>query len=288
MPLSASPRLWQGGAVGKKHSAAALARLSRGQPETAAAVARLGAIGPLVELLSGLHGDEAQEESAGALVELADIESNRIAITQLGGIGPLVALLGSCNPKARHRAEGALVRLSIESANRVLIIKKLVGMLQNQGRTALAAVEAEAKAEAKAEEQEQQEQEQAAEALANLANDADENRVAIVEAGGIEPLLALLGSASVKARESSVRAIVALTFQSETIQSEVVRMGGVPLIANGLLTSTSNAKAMIAAAELCILGARAVEQLSEHSQPNQKVRRMPLRTASGDPLMTRG
>ena len=206
MPLSASPRLWQGGAVGKKHSAAALARLSRGQPETAAAVARLGAIGPLVELLSGLHGDEAQEESAGALVELADIESNRIAITQLGGIGPLVALLGSCNPKARHRAEGALVRLSIESANRVLIIKKLVGMLQNQGRTALAAVEAEAKAEAKAEEQEQQEQEQAAEALANLANDADENRVAIVEAGGIEPLLALLGSASVKARESSVRA----------------------------------------------------------------------------------
>ena len=287
MRLSASPRLWQGGAVGKKHSAAALARLSRGQPETAAAVARLGAIGPLVELLSGLHGDEAQEESAGALVELADIESNRIAITQLGGIGPLVALLGSCNPKARHRAEGALVRLSIESANRVLIIKKLVGMLQNQGRTALAAVEAEAKAEAKAEEQEQQEQEQAAEALANLANDADENRVAIVEAGGIEPLLALLGSASVKARESSVRAIVALTYHSETIQSEVVRMGGVPLIANGLLTSTSNAKAMIAAAELCILGARAVEQLSEHSQPNQKVRRMPLRSASGDPLMTR-
>ena len=287
MPLSASPRLWQGGAVGKKHSAAALARLSRGQPETAAAVARLGAIGPLVELLSGLHGDEAQEESAGALVELADIESNRIAITQLGGIGPLVALLGSCNPKARHRAEGALVRLSIESANRVLIIKKLVGMLQNQGRTALAAVEAEAKAEAKAEEQEQQEQEQAAEALANLANDADENRVAIVEAGGIVPLLALLGSASVKARESSVRAIVALTYHSETIQSEVVRMGGVPLIANGLLTSTSNAKAMIAAAELCILGARAVEQLSEHSQPNQKVRRMPLRSASGDPLMTR-
>jgi hypothetical protein len=50
-------------------------------------------------------------------------------------------------------------------------------------------------------------------------------------------------------------------------------MGGVPLIANGLLTSTSNAKAMIAAAELCILAARAVEQLSEHSQPNQKVRR---------------
>jgi hypothetical protein len=202
VPLGASPRLRQGGAVGKKHSAAALARLSRGQPETAAAVARLGAIGPLVELLSGLHGDEAQEEGAGALVELADIESNRIAITQLGGIGPLVALLGSCNPKARQRAEGALVRLSIESANRVLIIKKLVGMLQNVGRTALAAVDAEAKAE----EQEQQEQEQAAEALANLANDADENRVAIVEAGGIEPLLALLGSASVKARESSVRA----------------------------------------------------------------------------------
>ena len=51
-------------------------------------------------------------------------------ITESGGIGPLVALLGGSNPKARENAEGALVRLSTEMANRVLIIKQLVDMLQ--------------------------------------------------------------------------------------------------------------------------------------------------------------
>ena len=258
--------LRDGGAVGKKFASAALARLSKGQPRTAAAVAELKAIEPLVELLSGSQGDGAQEEGAGALVELADLAENRIAITELGGIGPLVALLGSSNSTARQRAEGALVRLSIESANRVLIIKKLVGMLCDKERAKLATAEQETKML----EQEQQEQEQAAAALANLANDADENRVAIVEAGGVEPLLALLNSASAKARECSVRAIVALTFESEAIQTEVVSRGGIPLIANTLLTSTANAKAMIAAAELCCLAARAIEQLSERSAPNQK------------------
>ena len=44
-------------------------------------------------------------------------------------IGPLVVLLGSANSGARVHAEGALVRLSIESANRAIIIEKLVGML---------------------------------------------------------------------------------------------------------------------------------------------------------------
>jgi hypothetical protein len=36
----------------------------------------------------------------------------------------LVMLLGCDNPKAREHAEGALVRLSIDSANRNLIVKK--------------------------------------------------------------------------------------------------------------------------------------------------------------------
>lgn len=39
-------------------------------------------------------------------------------------------------------------------------------------------------------------QEQAAAALANLARDSSDNRTSIVDAGGIPPLLALLGSSS--------------------------------------------------------------------------------------------
>ena len=63
-------------------------------------------------------------------------------------------LLGCENPATRQHAEGALVRLSIENANRVLIIKKLVDMLQDSGNAL------------------QQAAEQAAAALANLARES--------------------------------------------------------------------------------------------------------------------
>ena len=117
---------------GKKAAAAALARLAAGHTETAADIAGVGAIPLLVALLSGAHGDGAQEEGAGALYQLAENANNRLSITEAGGIGPLVLLLGSTNLSAREHAEGALVRLSIENANRVLIIKKLVSMLTSE------------------------------------------------------------------------------------------------------------------------------------------------------------
>ena len=81
----------------------------------------------------GERGSDAQEDAAGALYALADHGSNRLVITEAGGIAPLVALLGSVNVRARHHAEGTLVRLSIESGNRVLIIKQLVSMLDQGG-----------------------------------------------------------------------------------------------------------------------------------------------------------
>ena len=198
--------LLEGDDTGKQHSAAALARLSHNDPDTTMTIGQLGAIGALVELLSGAHGESAQEEGAGALLELAELAENRIAITELGGIGPLVALLGSSNGTARERAEGALVRLSIESANRVLIIKQLVDMLRGGGEGGEGGGPDKTVNE--------QEQEQAAAALANLAKDSADNRVSIVDAGGIEPLLALLMSSkgvstSSMARESSVRELAA-------------------------------------------------------------------------------
>ena len=82
-------------------------------------IALAGAVQPLVNMLSGDAGLEAQEEAAGALCELAAYEKNRIAITESGAIGPLVSLLACDRSKARERAEAALVRLSIEDANRV-------------------------------------------------------------------------------------------------------------------------------------------------------------------------
>ena len=71
-----------------------LARLSTDNA-THSAIAVAGAIQPLVMLLDGNCGPEAQEQAAGALYALADHEGNRLAITDSGGIAWLVQLLGS-------------------------------------------------------------------------------------------------------------------------------------------------------------------------------------------------
>ena len=88
--------------MGKKFAAAALARLADGHQQTAADIAKAGAIPWLVGLLGGEHGTEAQEEAAGALFSLADDNGNRVAITEAGGIGPMVELLGSSNSRVRE------------------------------------------------------------------------------------------------------------------------------------------------------------------------------------------
>ena len=230
---------------GKKFAASALARLAHEQDETAAEIARAGAVSPLVGLLNGDRGDAAQEEAAGALYELAANAGNRIAITDCDGIGPLVVLLGCSNPRTREHAEGGLVRLSIENSNRVLIIKQLVGMLYESGK------------------------EQAAAALANLASDSDGNRVSIVEAGGIRPLLELLDSASsVKAKENALTAITHLGQRSLERQDAIAEAGGIPLVVDVLVTASSNVKetSMIG---LCSLAADAVSALSKNNQSNQ-------------------
>ena len=212
--------LCHGSNRGKQYSSAALARLSHGHDETAAAIAEAGAIPPLVALLGGEFGDGSQEEGAHALYALADNEANRQYITQAGGIVPLVELLGSTNTRAREHAEGALVRLSIDPANRVAIIKKLVSMLDEQVG-----------------------QEQAAAALANLAKDSSDNRKSIVSAGGVAPLLSLLkDTMPMRCKENAVSAIKALAYRSKEIQGALASAGGIPLVANVLINSTSNAK----------------------------------------------
>ena len=125
--------------LGKQYAAAALARLATGNKKVPAALdpaLAVSAIAPLVNLLAGDCGDAAQEEAAGALFALADEVGNRVAITDAGGIGPLVTLLGSSNAMSQQHAKGVLVRLSIESANRALIIKQLVDMLSDTGSSA--------------------------------------------------------------------------------------------------------------------------------------------------------
>ena len=244
--------LREGRDLGKQCSAAALARLAHGEVALTA-IAEAGAIMPLIALLGGEHGEGAQREGAHALYALADFAPNRVAITQLGGIGPLVVLLGERamrGPTSDH-AEAALVRLSIEQANRVRIIEKLVSMLDGtEGAGA---------------------QEEAAAALAKLAQDSLDNRISIVDAGGIKPLLKLLSSPSAKAKENAVSAITHLAYKSSRIQTALTKEGGIPLIAHVLVTvsSSGNAKELLAASHLCSLTAQAVSQLADGNKENQ-------------------
>ena len=249
----------------KKYAAVALARMSEGKqtdqqikaekeaikmgrkpPMTKAEqIAAAGAIIPLVNLLSGLRGGDAQEAAANALCALAGDSGNRLLITESGGIGPLVLLLGCDNPKAREHAEDALVRLSIEIANREAIIKQLVSMLADAGSAA---------------------QEQAAAALANLARDSTDNRTSIVEAGGIQPLLNLLEGNSNRAKENSASAITHLCATRDN-QDAIAEAGGVPLLVSVLAASSASKET--SSIMLCSLAAKAVWQLAKDHESNQ-------------------
>lgn len=261
--------LYDGAQNSKRHAATALARLSTDHNGNAVAsslqpmpskgetnqkrltkaemIAEEGAISPLVNLLSGGRGEDAQEASAFALWALASDSGNRALITELGGIGPLVLLLGCNNRKAREHAEAALVRLSIEVTNRELIIKQLVSMLNDSGTAA---------------------QEQAAAALANLARDSDDNRTSIVDAGGIIPLLRLLGTdSSPRAKENSASAIGCLCVTTEN-QESIADAGGITLLVGVLQGSSSNVKET-SAITLCSLTAMAIWKLVKNNKANQ-------------------
>ena len=242
----ASPGATTPGQAGSTPGGASPSPMRKGKsPLRKTAIASEGAIAPLVSLLT--KGDAEQEEAAGALRALAEHAGIRLAITESGGIGPLVMMLGGSNPKARDNAEGALVRLSTEMANRVLIIQQLVGMLQDTGIAA---------------------REQAAAAIANLARESTANCTSIVDAGGIPPLLALLLSDSAKAKENSASAISQLASGSKPTQNAISKAGGIPLLV-GVLTASSSNKNDMSQGQLETIVLHAIWKMAKKNFANQ-------------------
>ena len=237
--------LSDGGGAAKTRAAAALARLANDDEVTQVAIGDAGAIAPLVNLLSGDRGEEAQEEAAGALYALADHAKNRNSITESGGIGPLVVLLGCDNARARHHAEGALVRLSIENANRVLIIKQLVSMLHDKGSAA---------------------QEQAAAALANLARDSTDNPTSIVDAAA--SCRCSRCSRASRPRPRRTRSRRSRTWRTSSCQPGGHRQGGRHRASRHRANAANNMKEA-AAADLSSLCAAAITQLCKHNPANR-------------------
>lgn len=217
-------------------------------PTKAELIGRAGAIQPLVKLLDGECGVQAQQEAAGALAALAVDGSNRAAIADAGGIGPLVMLLGLSNTRSREHAAKALVRLSVDVATRPIICEKLVSMLDDsRGK---------------------EWQEQGAAAIANLARESAENRESILKADGIPRLLHLLGSNSREAKENSANAISFLAYKSRDNQNAIARADGIPRLVASFASAAANVKE-VANLKLCTLVAACIWHVADGNYENK-------------------
>lgn len=112
-------------------------------------------------------------------------------------------------------------------------------------------------------------QEQAAAALANLARDSTDNRVSIVSAGGIPPLLALMSSGSSGAKENTIEAIVQLANRSRSNQDAIATSGGIPLLVASLTVGGGSNKDSNSANTQCSLAASAMWKLAENNTHNK-------------------
>ena len=101
----------------------------------------------------------------------------------------------------------------------------------------------------------------AAEALSAMACDNANTQAAIAKAGGIGPLLALLGSRSAAAQSKGMKALAQLTRNNRDNQDAIAKMGGIKPIV-GLLASNSFEVASHAAAALM--------EITRANAPNQQ------------------
>ena len=183
------------------------------------AIPKAGGIGPLVNLLQ--NGSEiTQQYAAAALEALArDHTENQIALAKAGAIPPLVNLLGSESKESQNHAVGALLYLAAnDEESRNMVISCLVAVLDVRNAAAqLKSAEALGMIASRSMENKKAltnanaipplvrllgdgrrvrtktPQERAAALLADLAR-LGENKVAIVAAGGMHPLVSMLSS----------------------------------------------------------------------------------------------
>ncbi len=140
-------------------------------------IVKAGAVPHLVPLLSSSDAD-AQGYAAAALGSLCKHDGDaRAQAVEAGAMPRLIGMLGSSDPDAQQRAVGALDSLSQApaAANAIAHLKGVSQLVQLLGSSTASV------------------QESAACTLCNVAI-SDPNRAAMVRAGVVEPLVALLSS----------------------------------------------------------------------------------------------
>lgn len=175
------------------------------------AIKEAGGIPPLVALVQSA-GMTAKEHAAAALWHLALDSSNQLAIARANGVTPLVALLDDGSYVAVQNGANALSRLAeISSDNQAQIAKRLVSLLtvENEGA-----------------------QERSAQALWALASNQPESPTVIVNAGAISPLVNLLASGTLRAKQQAAGALSTLAINNPHNQLAIA-IGLVALLGNG-------------------------------------------------------
>ncbi|RLN56728.1 hypothetical protein BBJ28_00020748 [Nothophytophthora sp. Chile5] len=209
----------------KLYGADALGRLSAGNDATGIAIVEKGGIAPLVALAGDGKPDQrenalnalsslvrwnglAEANAVEALGRLADgNDATGIAIVEKGGIAPLVALAGDGKPDQREYALAALASLaSLNDESLHAICAPLVVLVRDGTDWQKA---------------------NAAEALGRLAAGNDANGIAIVQEGGIAPLVALVQNGVFNPRWYPVGALASLV----RLNDESVHAICAPLVA---------------------------------------------------------
>ena len=157
-------------------------------------IAEAGGILPLVALLTS-GGMAAKEHAAAALHHLAKDSDNQLAIARANGITPLVALLDGGSEVVVQNVKNALSRLAEYSEdNQAQIAKRCVSMLTAENSRA---------------------QELSAFALWSLAKKQPQGApVVVVNAGAISPLVLLLSTGTLTAKQNAAAALSTLAIKN--------------------------------------------------------------------------
>ena len=213
----------------KEEAASALWSLSSEHYENQKAIADAGGIAPIVAVV-GLDSIKAQEQAAGALAALAlNNDKNETFVAEL-----VVSFLGSDDKQAAAKAARAISHLArAHRSNQVALAKAggvslLVSLLNTEdggvGDGLKSTQESGIALElAKI-------QREIASAIWSMANNNPENQMAIASAGGIRPLIALLGGVSEVHRDVA-GALWSLATNQEANQKAIANSDGIiPLV----------------------------------------------------------
>lgn len=217
----------------QRRAAMELRLLAKHNPDNRLKIARAGAVGPLVSLIS--HPDLIlQENGVTAILNLSLCDENKDLIAAAGAIKPLIHALKVGTPAARENAACAIFRLSQIEEHKVTIgrygaIAHLVNLLQTgtpRGRK------------------------DASTALYSLCS-TKENKIRAVKAGIVRPLLDLMADSEYGMVDKAAYVLNAVVGVPEGLAA-AVQEDGIPVLVEVVEIGTPRQKEIAASILLLI------------------------------------